>query len=96
MNIEFEAKLYTDIIGGKDELCCMAFRGDHVPSDVYNNYYDWIESIRFKSDRSFSDSDYTTWLNLFNQYDIEYGSSTSDGLKLPLALRDLIKNSNCY
>ncbi len=96
MNIEFEAKLYQDIIEGEDALCCMAFRGDHIPAEIRNSYYDWIESIRFKPDRSFSDSDYTYWLNLFNQYDLEYGSTMSDSLPLPLALRELVENSNCY
>ena len=96
VNVEFEAKLYQDIIEGEDALCCLAFRGYHIPIEIRNNYYDWIESIRFKPDRSFSDSDYTKWLNLFNQYDLEYGSATSDNLQRPLALRELIGNSNCF
>ncbi len=96
VNIEFEAKLYQDIIEGEDALCCLAFRGDHIPAEIKNSYYDWIESIRFKPDRSFSDSDYTKWLNLFNQYDLEYGSTMSNNLILPFALRELIGNSNCY
>lgn len=96
VNIEFEAKLYQDIIEGEDDLCRLAFRGNRIPMEIQNNYYDWIESIRFKPDRSFSDSDYAKWLNLFNQYDPEYGSTTSDNLQRPLALRELIGDSNCF
>lgn len=96
VNIEFEAKLYQDIIEGEDASCCLAFRGDHIPVEIRNNYFFWIESVRFKPDRSFSDSDYTKWLALFDQYDPEYGSATSINLLLPLALRDLIGSSNCF
>lgn len=96
MNIEFEVKLYQNIIEGENALCCLAFRGNRIPMEIRNNYFFWIESIRFKPDRPFSDSDYTKWLNLFYQYDPEYGSTTSDNLQRPLALRELIGDSNCF
>lgn len=42
VNIEFEAKLFQDVIGGGNDLCWRGFRGDHIPIERSRSYYDWI------------------------------------------------------
>ena len=95
VNIEFEAKFYRDIIEHPDGLCCNAF-GENLPDNLYQEYYAWIESIRFSGSLSFSNSDYGKWLNYFQQYDKNYTSPMSDDLLTPKALRDLISNATCF
>ncbi len=92
-NIEFEAKIFKDII--MPLYCCMAFNIGSAPDNIIDDYNIWMRSIQ-DNPLSLSDSDYQKWLNLFNQYTHVYSSSLSPTLSSPQALRKIISSSDCF
>jgi hypothetical protein len=96
VNIEFEAKVFKDIIESPDVGCCWAFKDvDDFPKNLSDEYIRWIYGIR-EFTISLEDADYQKWLNFFNQYDREYTSPMHSDLSTPNAIRNLINLSNCY
>ena len=84
VNIEFEAKFFKDLLNNPEMFngCCYAF-------------LNWILDIKSSGTMNFQDSDYQRWLNLFQQYDLNYTSPMSNDLLTPIALRYLINNATC-
>ena len=97
VNIEFEAKVFSDLFGNPDAGCCYAFRPgvDNLPDNLYNDYTRWAYNIR-ENKITLQDSDYQKWLNLFNQYNKEYSSPMHSSLNTPNAIKNLIHHSDCY
>ena len=96
VNIEFEAKLFKDIIESPDATCCWAFReAENFPENLSTEYSLWIYGVR-ESTISLQDADYQKWLNLYNQYNTEYSSPMNQNLSTPNAIRSLINQSDCY
>ncbi len=96
VNVEFEAKVFKDIIESPDATCCWAF-GDveNLPENLSTEYGLWIYGIR-ESSISLQDADYRKWLNLYNQYNTEYSFPMHQNLSTPNAIRSLINQSDCY
>jgi hypothetical protein len=96
VNIEFEAKFFKDLLNNPEMFngCCYAFSGN-LPSNLYGEYLNWILDIKSSGTMNFQDSDYQRWLNLFQQYDLNYTSPMSNDLLTPIALRYLINNATC-
>lgn len=88
VNIEFEAKLYKDIMA---IACCGAFQIGTAPEEVKNSYEVWVRTIQDDSS-NISDMQYQYWLNLFNQYTPGYSSPLSPNLSSPNALKSLISS----
>ena len=90
VNIEFEAKIYKDILDNKNIYngCCYAFSEDILSKELYNEYINCIYDIRdsiIDSERDsekidFDDSVYEYWLLIFNEYVKEYSSPISKDL----------------
>jgi hypothetical protein len=96
VNIEFEAKLFKDIIESPDASCCWAFwEADNFPDNLSNDYISWVYNIR-ENKTTLQDVDYRKWLNLFNQYNTDYSSPMLDNLCTPNAIRSLMNQSNCF
>jgi hypothetical protein len=86
VNIEFEAKLYKDIMAFP---CCGALNIGTAPENIINSYNIWVYSIQ-DNPSNISDSDYQYWLNQFNTYTPDYSSPTSSNLSSPNALKSII------
>lgn len=86
VNIEFEAKLYKDIMAFP---CCDALNIGTAPESLRNSYNIWVYSIQENSS-NLSDSEYQFWLNQFNIYAAPYSSSASPSLSSPRALKSII------
>ncbi len=96
VNIEFEAKVFNDIIEERDSTCCWAFsEADNFPTNLSFEYINWIYDIR-DIKISLQDIDYLKWLNYFNQYSTTYSSPFHSNLGSPFAINDLINLSDCY
>lgn len=91
-NVEFEAKLYQDIVKSN---CCLAFDQSIVPYNLILNYMDWVNLIR-SNPSNLSSKDYKYWVNLFNQYSTSYSSTLSSNLQYPNALISVLSNSGCF
>ena len=95
VNIEFEAKLFKDIAKSSLDVCCYAFRlTGIIPSNVIDDYRDWVYSIR-DNPKKLTDAMYQKFLKLYNTYDPEYSSPTSPTLNKPSAIREILQNSEC-
>ncbi|MGV8090409.1 MAG: hypothetical protein AB2L24_00905 [Mangrovibacterium sp.] len=68
-NIEFEAKLYKDVIALG---CCTMFPADpeQFPelNDIKSEYYVLLDEIREQGCSTFTSESYESWVNLFRQY----------------------------
>ena len=97
VNIEFEAKVFSDIFNDSDSGCCYAFRLgiDNIPQDLYFKYIRWAYNIR-ENITTLQDTDYQNWLDLFYQFSAEYSSPILENLKSPRAIRDLMNKTECY
>lgn len=96
VNIEFEAKVFKDIIESPIATCCCAFiEAENFPEKLSTEYSLWIYGIR-ESIISLQDTDYQKWLNLFNQFNTEYSSPMHQNLSTPNAIWNLINQSNCF
>ena len=105
VNIEFEAKIYKDILDNKNIYngCCYAFSEDILPIELFFEYNNWIYDIRDSikdSERDsekidFDDSVYEYWLLIFNEYVKEYSSPISKDLLKKSAIKHLINNADC-
>ena len=96
VNIEFEAKVFKDIIESPDATCCWAFQeAENFPENLSTEYSLWIYGIR-ESTISLQDTDYRKWLNLFNQYNTEYSYQMHSSLNTPNAIKNLINQSDCF
>ena len=95
VNIEFEAKVFKDIIESPDTPCCWAFgEAENFPENLSVEYSLWIYDIR-ESIISLQDVDYQKWLNFFNQYNTQYSSPMHSSLSVPHAIKNLINQSGC-
>jgi len=92
-NIEFEAKLFIDII---NIYCCSNF-SESAPIEIRNQYIDWVESIKVNGNITISSSDYLIWANRFSQYNQGYlGAIVNSNLTSPEALINIFDFSNCF
>jgi hypothetical protein len=85
VNIEFEAKLYKDIIC---DGCGYAFAGG-APQDIIDSYFNWVIDLA-GDPNNITLTDYQYWLGKFNQYNPAYSSATSPSLSTPMLLNCLI------
>ncbi|MFW5983516.1 MAG: hypothetical protein ACOCQ4_03360, partial [bacterium] len=92
VNIEFEAKLYTDL---SNVGCCIGFNMASCPQKIKDDYLDWIIQLR-KNPAGLLNADYQQWLKLFNTYSPSYSSPLASNLSSPDALKSIISNSKCY
>lgn len=96
VNIEFEAKVFSDIFNNPQFGCCYVFRPlvDTLPEDLYREYTNWAYDIQEKK-IPMQDVDYQYWLQLFNQHSPEYSSPMLESLSTPRAIRELLAQSDC-
>ena len=77
-NIEFEAKLYKDVI---TLGCCTMFPeiegGVSIPNNIKSEYYDLIDNITRHNNSTFTNESYLQWVNRFRQYYPRYNTPTS-------------------
>lgn len=92
VNIEFEAKLHTDIT---NVGCCVAFNMGSAPQEIKEQYENWVFAIQ-NNPSTVSSTDYQKWLNLFNQYTPAYSSPFNSNLSSPDALNSIITSSKCF
>ncbi|RCW34501.1 hypothetical protein [Marinilabilia salmonicolor] len=92
VNIEFEAKLYSDL---SNVGCCIGFNMVSCPQKIKDDYLDWIIQLR-KNPAGLLNTDYQQWLKLFNTYTPKYSSPLASNLSSPDALKSIISNSKCY
>ena len=93
MNIEFEAKLYTDI---SNVGCCIGFNMESSASqNIRDDYQKWIMQLR-EDPLSLTNSDYQKWLKLFDTYTLSYSSPFASNLSSPDALKSILSNSGCF
>lgn len=96
VNVEFEAKVFSDVFNNPNFTCCYAFRpgADNLSESLYREYTNWVYDIQEKK-IPMQDGDYQYWLNLFNQHSPEYSSSMLESLSTPRAIRELLAQSDC-
>lgn len=105
VNIEFEAKLFKDIISPDGSGCCYTIYENlggiseeelvEIREEL-NVLRDFIFDVREFNTIDFSRIDYTYYLDLFNKYNKDYSSPKSSNLNNPNALINLISISNCF
>ena len=96
VNIEFEAKVFKDIIESPNHSCCWAFmEANDFPENLSTEYSLWIYDIR-ESIITLQDTDYQKWLNFFNQHNTIYYSPMQDNLSTPKVIKSLMNQSDCY
>jgi hypothetical protein len=66
-NVEFEAKLYKDVVN-INTGCCSMFPNDLVPANISDSYLSLVISIQNLGPTSFTSGSYNYWVNLFRQY----------------------------
>ncbi|MDD4591110.1 MAG: hypothetical protein PHG06_11890 [Parabacteroides sp.] len=96
VNVEFEAKVFKDLImtfGGYS-----AFLKYDTPEEIeiYEEYRDWIESVKDDPSILQNESVYHYWLDLFNEHNPLYSSPKSNDFSSFHGLYDSISNSNCF
>ena len=95
VNVEFEAKVFKDIImetGGSS-----AFFKYETPEEIaiYRDYSAWIESVKDDMSILQDQNEYSYWLDLFNEHNPDYSSSRNDFSSFH-GLYDLINGSECF
>lgn len=96
-NIEFEAKLYADILKViRGEGCCMTVQGNN---SLDNEYYEWIfdftnEGTSLPNSYSEIQDQYFNYLEAFKSSYPNYSFPT-DPNRQPQALFSMIQTSNC-
>lgn len=91
-NIEFEAKLYTDV--SKLGCCSMFPNQDLIPENIRYDYVVMVNKIRSEGNSGFTSESYNYWVNLFRQYSniSQYKGLTSNSFSNTNVLNSALVN----
>ncbi len=96
MNIEFEAKVFKDLIMKMGVYSAFFKQETEEEERVYFEYIRWIDDVMNDFSILHSRDKYKHWLDLFKKHNPEYYSPKSSDFWLFHGLYDLINISNCF
>lgn len=96
VNIEFEAKVFKDLIMEMGVLSAFFKQETDEEQEIHREYVKWIESIKENTSILMDTQKYNKWVDLFNIHNPDYSSPKSNHFSALNGLHNLINMSNCF